>query len=81
MDTENSKKTDFNRFRLYFTNKLYLRGNKTVALSNLSIHYAWKNIKEEYKNNKFKLSGPTWDEIFDLPDGTYTIEDIQECFL
>ena len=39
MDTENSKTTDSNRFRLYFTNKLDLRGNKTVALANLSIHY------------------------------------------
>ena len=80
MDTENSKTTDSNRFRLYFTNKLDLRGNKTVSLSYLSIYYTWKNIKEEYKNNKFKLSGPTWDETFDLPDGSYTIEDIQDYF-
>ena len=70
IDTGNSKTTDSNRFRLYFTNKLDLRGNETLALSNLSIHYTWKNIKEEYKNNKFKLSGPTWDETFDLPDGS-----------
>ena len=80
MDTENSKTTDSNRFRLYFTNKLDLRGNKTVSLSYLSIYYTWKNIKEEYKNNKFKLSGRTWDETFDLPDGSYTIEDIQDYF-
>ena len=80
MDTKNSKTTDSNRFRLYFTNKLDLRGNKTVSLSYLSIYYTWKNIKEEYKNNKFKLSGPTWDETFDLPDGSYTIEDIQDYF-
>ena len=51
MTTENSKTTDSNRFRLYFTNKLDLRGNKTVSLSNLSIYYTWKNIKEEYGNN------------------------------
>ena len=81
MDTENSKTTDCNRFRLYFTNKLDLDGSKTVVLSNLSIHYTWKNIKEEYKNNNFKLSGPTRDETFDLPDGSYTIEDIQDYFL
>ena len=81
MDTENSKTTDSNRFRLYFTNKLDPRGNKTMSLSNLSIYYKWKNIKEEYKNNKFNLSEPTWDETFDLPDGSHTIEDIQDYFL
>ena len=77
MDTEKSKTADSNRFKLYFTNKLDLRGNKTVCLPNLSIYYTWKNIIEEYKNNKFKLSGPTWDETSDLPDGSYTIENIQ----
>ena len=81
MDTENSKTTDSNRFRLYFTNKIDLRGNKTVSLSHLSMYYAWKNIEKECKNNKFKLSGSTWDETFDLPDGSYTIEDIQDYFL
>ena len=55
MDTKNSKTTDSNRFRLYFTIKLDLRGNKTIPLSNLSIYYTWENIKKEYKNNKFKL--------------------------
>ena len=55
MDTKNSKTTDSNRFRLYFTIKLDLRRNKTIPLSNLSIYYTWENIKKEYKNNKFKL--------------------------
>ena len=82
MDTENSKTTDSNRFRLhFFLKKMDFRVNKTVALSNLSIYYTWKNIKEEYNNNKFKLSGPTRDETFDLPDGSYTIEGIQDYFL
>ena len=81
MDTENSKTTDSNRFRLYFTNKLDLRRDKTVSLSNWSIYYTWKNTNEEYKNNKFKLSGPTWDENLALEDGSYTIEDIQDMFL
>ena len=45
------------------------------------MYYTWKNIKEEYKNNKFKISGPTWVETFALPDGSYTVEDIQDYFL
>ena len=51
-----------------------------MALANLSIYYTWKNIKSEYNNNKFKLSAPTWNETFDLPDGSCSISDIQDYF-
>ena len=34
----------------------------------------------EYKNNKFKISAPTWNDTLDLPDGSYSIEDIQNYF-
>ena len=51
-----------------------------MALVILSIYYTWKNIKSEYKNNKFKISAPTWNETFDLPDGSYSISDIQDYF-
>ena len=33
-----------------------------------------------YKNNKFKLSGPTWDKKFELPDVSYSVSDIQNYF-
>ena len=51
-----------------------------MALVNLSIYYTWKNIKTEYNNNKLKISAPTWNETFDLPDGSYSIDDIQDYF-
>ena len=51
-----------------------------MALVNLTIYYVWKNIKSEYNNNKFKTSAPTWNETFDLPDGSYSIADIQDYF-
>ena len=51
-----------------------------MALAHLSIYYTWKNIKSEYKNNKFKISAPTWNDTFDLPDGFYSIDDIQDYF-
>ena len=57
-----------------------LRSEKTVPLSNLSIYYTWKNIKSSYNNNKFKISAPTWSEEFNLPDGSYSITDIQNYF-
>ena len=81
INTKNSKTSECNRFKLYLTDKLDLRRNKTIALANLSIYYTWHNIKEKYKNNKFKISVPTWSETFDLPDGSYTIANIQDYFL
>ena len=51
-----------------------------MALANLSIYYSWKNIKSEYKKNKFKISAPTWNDTFDLPDGSHSIADIQGQF-
>ena len=51
-----------------------------MALANLSIYYTWKNIKSEYNNNKFKVSAPTWNDNFDLPDGSYSSSDIQDYF-
>ena len=82
MNTKNSKTNESNRFTLYFTDKLDLRGNKTIALANLSIYYTWQNVKSEYKNNKFKISGSTWDDTFDLPDGSYKIAQLQNlCYI
>ena len=39
-----------------------------------------KNIKKSYNNNKFKISAPTWNYEFELPDGSYSIPDIQDYF-
>ena len=49
-----------------------------MALANLSIYYTWKNAKSTYNNNKFKISAQTWNETFDLPDGSYNISEIQD---
>ena len=81
MNTENSKASERNRFKLNLSDKLNLKNpNKNMALTNLSIYYTWKNIKSEYKTNKLKISAPTWNDTFDLPDGSYSIEDIQDYF-
>ena len=81
MNTENSKTNESHRFRLDLTEKLNLKNpKKTMALANLSTYYTWKNIKSKYNNNKFKISAPTWNEMFDLPDGSYSVSDIQDYF-
>ena len=80
MNSENSKTSEHNVLVLKLTDKLDLRrGKKTVALSNLSI-YLWKNVKSLYNNNKFKISAPAWSEEFKLPDGSYSVSDIQDYF-
>ena len=81
MNTENSKTNEPHRFKLDLTEKLNLKNpNKNMALANLSIYYTWKNIKTEYSNNKFKISALTWNETFDLPNGSYSIDDTQDYF-
>ena len=81
MNSENSRTFEYHALVLKLADKLDLRrGKKSVDLSNLSICYTWKNIKSSYKNNKFKISAQTWSDEFDLPDGSYSISDIQDYF-
>ena len=77
MNSENSRTFKPHILILKLTDKLDLRtGKNVIALSNLSIYYTWKNIKSTYNNNKFKISAPTWNDEFELPDGSYSISDI-----
>ena len=82
MNTENSMTNESNTFIYQFTDKRNLKtpNNKIIGLVNLSIYYIWKNIKSEYNNNKFKISAPTSNDEFDLPDDSYSIFDIQDYF-
>ena len=81
MNTENSKSNETHRFRLSLADKLTLKNpNKNIALGNLGIYYTWKNIKSAYNDSKFKISAPIWNDTFDLPDDSYSIADIQDCF-
>ena len=81
MNTLNSKTNESNKCIYQFTDKLNLKNpNKNMALANLSIYYTWKNIKSEYNNNKFKISAPMWNDEFNLPDGSYSVSDIQDFF-
>ena len=82
MNSENSETSKPNVLILKLTNELDLRiGEKVIALSNLSIYYMQKNIKSSYNNNKFKISAPRWDDRFKLPDGLYSVSDIQDYFV
>ena len=79
MNSENSTTSKPHVVILKLTDKLDLRrGEKSIALSNLSICYTWKNIKKSYNNNKFKMLAPTWNDELELLDGSYSVSDIQD---
>ena len=79
MNTENSKTNEPHKFALNLSQRLDLRStDKHIALQNLSVHYTWKNIRKQYKNNKVKIIPPTWNDEFELPDGSHSVSDIQE---
>ena len=81
MNSENSKTSKPDVLTLKLTSKLDLKiGEKVIALSNVSIYYTWRNIKSSYDNNKFKISAPTRKDKFELPDGSYSVSDIQDYF-
>ena len=81
MNSGNSKTSDHYKLLLNLPEKINSnRKGKYVALSNLSIYYTWKNIKKSYKNNKSKISALTWNEEFELSDGSYSVSDIQDYF-
>ena len=74
MNSRNSKTSDRHRLLLNVTDKIGLqRKDKYISLSNLSINYTWKKIKRSYKNHKFKISAPTWNEDFELSDSIHIL--------
>ena len=79
MNTENSGTSEPHRFKLDLADKLKTP-NRNIALANLGIYCTSKNIKSEYNNNTFKIPAPTWNDTFDLPEGSYSIDDIQDYF-
>ena len=81
MNSENNKTSKPHVLILKFIDKLDLRiGKNSIALSNLTIYFTWKNIESSYNNNKFKISAPIWNYKFELPDGQYSVSDIQDYF-
>ena len=79
MNSKNRKTSEPNRFKYDLIDKLDFKNpNKTMVLGNLSLYYTWKNVKSTYNNNTLKVSAPTWSDIFDLPDGSYNISEIQD---
>ena len=81
INSKNSGTSDPHRLLLNLTDKINLeRNNRYVVLSNPTIYYTWKNMKKSYKNIKSKISAPTWNKEFKLPDESYFVSDIYDYF-
>ena len=81
MNSKNSKTSDPHRLLPNLTDKIELRRKyKYIGLSNLCIYFTWENIKTSFENNKLKISTPTWNKEFELPNGLYSISDTQNYF-
>ena len=81
MNSGNSNTSEPHVVILKLTDKLDLRrSEKSIALSNFSLYYIWKNIKSSYNNSKFKISAPTWHYKIELPDRSYSASDVQDHF-
>ena len=67
MNSKISKTSGPFRLSLNITDIInWKRGDKYVALSKLSIYY------------ESEISLPSWNEEFELPDGSYSVSDIQD---
>ena len=79
INTENNKTNEPHKFVLNLSQRLYLRSSGNhAAIQNLSVYYTWKNIRNQYKNDKLKIISLAWNDEFELPDGSYSVSDIQD---
>ena len=75
MNTKNSKTNKPHKFFLNLSQRLDLKiMGGHVVLQNLTIYYTWKKITKQYKNNKLKIIAPTWNDEFELPDGSFLFQ-------
>ena len=75
MNSKNSKTSDLHRILLNLTDRINLKRSDKY-----NIHIHGKILKSLYKNNKFKISVPTWNEEFELLDGSCSLSDIHDYF-
>ena len=80
MNSKNSKISDPHTLLLNLADKIELRRKEIYCFIKPQYLLYIKNIKKSYENNKFKISAPTWNENFELLNGSYSIPDIQDYF-
>ena len=65
INTEDSKTNKPHKFILNLSQGLDLKSsNKHVSVHNFSVYYTWKNIRQQYENNKLKIIAPVGNDQF-----------------
>ena len=78
-NTGNRETNEPNKFHLSLPKIEDLRiSSKNTALQNFSIYYVWKNMRQQYKNNKLKIKALTWNDEFELSGGSYLVSNIHD---
>lgn len=81
MNSEYSKISDLDRLVLNLADETNLKmSDKYISLSNVSFCYTWKKLKNSHKNNKHKISTLTWNDKFELPNGSHFASNIEDYF-
>ena len=80
MNSENSRTSYSNRLLINLSDKIHCKEVDKCCSIKFDIYYTRRNIKKLHKNSIFKTSGPTCIKKFELPDGSYSISDIQDHF-
>ena len=79
MNTEKSKTNEPHKFVLNFSQTLDLRSSDKSLLFKIYLFISRvKNIRKQYTNNKLKMIAPTWKDEYELPNGSYSVSDIQD---
>ena len=82
MSSENNNTSYPHRLVLNLSDEKDLQNSdKYISLSNLSIYYTWKNTNKSNENSGSKLSAPTYNDKFELHDGSYSVSDIEDYFV
>ena len=81
MDSENRKTSKPHVVMASLNDKIDLRKDEKVLFCQILIYTIHEKHEKIINNNKCKISAPTWNDEFELPDGSYSISDIQDYFV
>ena len=81
INSENSKTSKPHVLILNSTEKINLWRGEKAWLYQILVFITHGKTKSSHNNNKFKISAPTWNGEFKLPDRSYSIHQIFKIIL
>ena len=80
MNNENSKSSEPHRFKLDLTENLIIKTQTKTWIWPIWVFFTLGKTSIRIQQQKCKIPAPTWNDTFNLPDGSYSISDIQDYF-